>query len=508
MKSFLLKSPLVMGLLIITLGLNAQHNDCSNAQFVNPTFNCQIPQSFYTNQQYMFAQAPEWGGDFGLSNYPVYAGSAAQRDQWLKFTAPATSLNIEIRPNQQNTPYVDAMGVEVYAGTCDNLQLLVSNPYSTGIASETDLNLTDLTIGQVYYIRVLDYLTLFYDPNNFENFTRNFYVNLCYDCIGLSSAIATINNVPTTNCEGSVPLIVTTQSGVTIQWFNQGVLIPNAIDNTYIASESGAYSCVVSSPSCTNTSNVINVFSSAAASISNSGQPAICNGQSILLQANQGNGYSYQWSKDGIDLTTANSSSLVVMDPGTYAVEITNGSCVTSAQTIITAGEIPIAPLITPQGSLVLCDGSTVLMNATSTAGLNYLWMLDGINISNASTSSFIADAPGVYCLVASNTSGCKDTSNCLTVSNCLVGFEMLLASDVKLYPNPTSHVLNMEIPNYHSVVSIVVCDIQGRILSIQAKEQSHGSYLLPVSHLAKGLYQIRINTSRGQITRRFVKSE
>ena len=507
MSKLLVKSFVFIGLLFSQIESFAQHYDCSNAQFVTPTFNCQIPQSFYTNQQYMFAQAPEWGEDFGMSTNPVYAGFAAQRDQWVKFTAPASSLNIEIRPNQQNTPFVDAMGVEVYAGTCDNLQLLVSNPYSTGIASETDLNLTDLTIGQVYYIRVLDYLTLFYDPNNFENFTRNFYVNLCYECIGLSSAIATVDNVPTTNCAGSVPLIVTTQGGATIQWFKQGVLIPNATDSIYIASETGAYSCVVSSPSCTNTSNVINVVSSAAASISNSGQPAVCNGQTILLQANQGNGYSYQWSKNGIDLTTANSSSLIVLEPGTYAVEITNGSCVTTAQTIITAGEIPIAPLITPQGSLVLCDGSTVLMNATSTPGLNYLWMLDGVTISNATTSSFTADAPGVYCLVASNTSGCKDTSNCLTVSTC-VGFETLLASDVKLYPNPTSQLLTIEIPSNHRIELITLLDIQGRLIYVQAYNNSNGKYQLPVSEISNGIYFISINTSQGNITKRFVKSK
>ena len=68
----------------------------------------------------MFAHLTEAGGDFGLSNYPVYAGSAAQRDQWVKFLAPASNLNVEIRPNLQNTPYYDPLGVEIYSGSCDN----------------------------------------------------------------------------------------------------------------------------------------------------------------------------------------------------------------------------------------------------------------------------------------------------------------------------------------------------------------------------------------------------
>ena len=507
MSKLLVKSFVFIGLLLSQIESFAQHNDCTNAPFVNPTFNCQIPQSFYTNQQYMFAQAPEWGGDFGLSNYPVYAGAAAQRDQWLKFIAPASNLNVEIRPNLQNTPYNDPLGVEIYSGSCDNLQLLAFNPNATGIANETDFYLTNLTIGQEYYIRVLDYLTLFYDPNNFENFTRNFYVNLCYDCAGLSSSIATVNNVSTTNCEGSVPLVVTTQGGVTIQWFKQGVAIPNATDSVYVATESGGYSCVVSSPSCTNTSNEVNVIASAPASITINGQIAVCNGQSTLLQANQGLGFTYQWSKNGVQLTTANSSSLVVSEQGTYSVEVTNGSCISSVQTIITAGVTPVAPAISSLGSLVLCNGSNVSLEGIFTSGINYQWTLNGDSIVNATSANYTADVAGIYCLVVSNSSGCRDTSNCMVVTNC-VGFETLSSSDIALYPNPASQLLTMEITSNHRIGSIEILDLQGRTIHVQAYNSSNGKYQIPVSEISNGIYFISINTDQGNITKRFVKSE
>lgn len=509
MSKLLVKSFVFIGLLFSQIESFAQQNDCSNAPIVNPTFNCQIPQSFYTNQQFMFAHLPEAGGDFGLSNYPVYAGSAAQRDQWVKFLAPASNLNVEIRPNLQNTPYYDPLGVEIYSGSCDNLTLLAYNPNATGVANETDLSLTNLTIGQEYYIRVLDYFTIYYDSTNVDNeyYTRNFYVNLCYDCVGLSSSIATVNNVSTTNCEGSVPLIVSTQSGVTFQWYKQGVLIPNATDSIYLATESGGYSCVVSSPSCTNTSNVVNVIASAPASITINGQTAVCNGQSTLLQANQGLGFTYQWSQNGVQLTTANSSSLVVSEQGTYSVEVTNGSCISSAQTIITVGVTPVAPDISSLGSLVLCNGSNVSLEGIFTSGINYQWTLNGDSIANATSANYTANVAGIYCLVVSNTTGCRDTSNCIIVTNC-VGFETLSSSDISLYPNPASQLLTMEIPSNYRISSIEILDMQGRTIHVQAYNSSKGNYQVPISEISNGIYFISICTDQGNITKRFVKSE
>ncbi|HBB25554.1 MAG TPA: hypothetical protein DCZ59_04750, partial [Bacteroidetes bacterium] len=53
--------------------------------------------------------------------------------------------------------------------------------------------------------------------------------------------------------------------------------------------------------------------------------PAICEGDSLVLTAEPAGSAEYQWSRDGVILGT-NSNRLVVRDSGTYAVLIRLGT--------------------------------------------------------------------------------------------------------------------------------------------------------------------------------------
>ena len=132
---------------------------------------------------------------------------------------------------------------------------------------------------------------------------------------------------------------------------------------------------------------------------------------------------------------------------------------------------------------------------------------MNGDSIVNATSANYTADVAGIYCLVVSNSSGCRDTSNCMVVTNC-VGFETLSSSDIALYPNPASQLLTMEIPSNHRIGSIEILDLQGRIIFSQAYNSSNGKHQIPVSEISNGIYFISINTDQGNITKRFVKSE
>jgi len=74
------------------------------------------------------------------------------------------------------------------------------------------------------------------------------------------------------------------------------------------------------------------------------------------------------------------------------------------------------AAAITPTGPTSFCLGSDVLMNATPVgAGIGYQWQLNGVNISGATTSSYLASLGGNYTVIV-NQSMCDSTSLPVTV--------------------------------------------------------------------------------------------
>lgn len=73
----------------------------------------------------------------------------------------------------------------------------------------------------------------------------------------------------------------------------------------------------------------------------------------------------------------------------------------------------------------------------------------------------------------------------------------------VSLYPNPTTGILTLQ-DSREPLRRIVIYDIYGNVL--QTKEVDANQVELDVSHLAAGLYMIRVETEKGMAVRRFVK--
>lgn len=73
----------------------------------------------------------------------------------------------------------------------------------------------------------------------------------------------------------------------------------------------------------------------------------------------------------------------------------------------------------------------------------------------------------------------------------------------VSLYPNPTTGVLTLQ-DSKEPLHRIIIYDIYGNVL--QTKEIDANQVELDVSHLAAGLYMIRVETKKGMAVRRFVK--
>ncbi len=139
---------------------------------------------------------------------------------------------------------------------------------------------------------------------------------------------------------------------------------------------------------------------------------------------------TYQWKKNGTNISGATSSSYVIApataaNAGTYSVVVNNpAGSVTSNNATLT---VISPPVITKQPqSITVIQGNTATftVTATGTAPLRYQWRKNGTNISGATSSAYtIASVTtanaGTYSVVVSNAAGSKTSNNAtLTVTS------------------------------------------------------------------------------------------
>ena len=251
-------------------------------------------------------------------------------------------------------------------------------------------------------------------------------------CSATSTAtVVTVNALPTatitassatTFCQGgSVVLNANTGAGLSYQWFNNASAISGATSASYTANASGSYTVVVtntSTCSATSTATVVTVNALPTATITPATATTFCQGGSVVLNANTGTGFTYQWRLNGTNITGATTSSYSANASGSYTVVVTNASTcsATSTATVVTVNALPTAT-ITPATATTFCQGASVVLNANTGTGLSYQWFNNAVAISGATTSTYTANASGSYTVVVTNTSTCSATSTATVVT-------------------------------------------------------------------------------------------
>jgi hypothetical protein len=188
---------------------------------------------------------------------------------------------------------------------------------------------------------------------------------------------------------------------LTYQWRRNIVNINGATAATYnIASattaNAGSYDVLITSSCGTLTSQAATLTVNAATAIST--QPAnqtACVGGSVNFSvAATGTSLTYQWRKDGLNITGATAATYSIAsvasgDVGSYDVEVT-GSCGTVTSSVASLTVNAGAEITSQPTNQTECAGSPASFSVTASgAGLNYQWRKNGANINGATSSSF-----------------------------------------------------------------------------------------------------------------------
>ena len=226
-----------------------------------------------------------------------------------------------------------------------------------------------------------------------------------------------------------------TGTGITYQWKKDGINIPGAAAATYSVSDVGAddagvYSVTINGECGSVTSSNASLSICIIPSITT--QPASLTrstGTSASFSvAASGSGLTYQWNKNGTQISGALTSSYTISnigsgDAGNYSVVVT-GECGVPVTSNAAALTVCTAPLITSHPvSIAKAAGTSASFSVTATGtGISYQWQKNGADITGAASSTYtktnlVSGDAGNYSVVVSGSCGPSLTSNVATLT-------------------------------------------------------------------------------------------
>lgn len=317
-------------------------------------------------------------------------------------------------------------------------------------------------------------------------------------CGGTSAAtVVTVNPLPTASitaststaiCVGS-SVVLTATPGASYQWST------GATTQSITVMQAGSYTVTVSDGTCTATSaaTTVTVSPLPSATITVSGPTAVCQsgGGSTVLTASTG--ASYVWS------TGAATQSITVTQPGSYTVQVSNGTCTaTSTPTVIGASPAPTQPTVTQSTA-----GGVTTLTSSATSGNQ--WYRNGIAIAGATGPTYTPTSAGTYTVVVTATNGCASVASA-GQAIVLATTSAALAAQVQLHPNPTQGEVTLSLPGVVSAqaIRVQVLNALGQEVPARATITST-SIQLDLAGLPTGVYAVRVQLGPDTLVKRVV---
>jgi uncharacterized delta-60 repeat protein len=186
---------------------------------------------------------------------------------------------------------------------------------------------------------------------------------------------------------------------------------------------------------------------------------------------------------------TATGTAIQWYTQATGGTALTSGTALSSgtyyaSQTLNGCESVRLAVNVT----VTILDASTTVNGLTISAnqsGASYTWV-DCNNgnqpIAGATAQTYTATANGSYAVIVEQ-NGCTVTSNCVAITT--VGVEDIKTDLFRVYPNPASTMINVEMA---SASAVRLFDVSGKLL----KELNGASfYTIDVTDLTPGMYVI-----------------
>ena len=249
----------------------------------------------------------------------------------------------------------------------------------------------------------------------------------------------------------------------------------------------------------------------ATATITPAGATTVCKGTNLILNANTGAGYTYQWKRNGATLAGGTGATYNVTKSGNYTVTVTvPGGCnATSAITSCTVNSNPNATISTPDGT-DLCGLPNVDLVANAGAGFTYLWIKDGATIPGETNQTLVVTVPGAYRVKVFNAAGCSKTSAIKTINKSCKEGDLNFDAQLEVYPNPAKDQFNIVFTSENigqNTAQLTITDLLGNIIITKNVALANNNYsdVISTVNFASGVYMIKIATGEIQMVKQLV---
>ena len=219
----------------------------------------------------------------------------------------------------------------------------------------------------------------------------------------------------------SVTLEVDVDNADAYQWLLNGDEIADANQPEYHAIQVGTYSVLVTVDGCSGVSNeiVIVQVEQLLPTISTNDPLTWCEGEAIVVnfEVSVANADSYQWYRNDAAIENAQAATYIANLHGEYKVEVTLGEETAFSNMLEVSVTPKPTPVISTTDPISWCTGSSISVNfVTSISGAtSYQWMLNDVDIVEATSANYTAESPGEYS-VRVVVNGCEGVSNSITV--------------------------------------------------------------------------------------------
>jgi PKD repeat protein len=236
---------------------------------------------------------------------------------------------------------------------------------------------------------------------------RQFFHNILVHANNLTATVSAAG--PTTFCDGqSVTLNAVVGGGVPLLNY-----LWNTVDitNSIVVTQTGGYWFQVEdSRSCRATSNTLNVLVNPVPQAMIVGDDDYCFGETTLLSAYQGSGYTYQWLINGSPSITGPTFSQI-QSPATYNFQViitntSNGCKDTSAPYPVVVHPLPPPPGLS-SAPTPACEGTAVTLTGIPTVSpYTFNWS------TGATSNAIVVYNAGLYTLTQTDKFGCQSENS------------------------------------------------------------------------------------------------
>jgi hypothetical protein len=229
------------------------------------------------------------------------------------------------------------------------------------------------------------------------------------------------------------------------------------------------------------------------------GPLSFCEGDNVLLEANQGTSFIYQWLKNNNIITGATKSTFTALTSGKYKVSVTDSGCTALSNEIIIDVANKPHPIIKVTGTEDLCQAPSIYLHVAEELGHAYQWRLDSMPLFSANSYYHDASDPGMYSVMVTNKCG-TSISDGYSITACITGgIPKEGEAFVKFFPNPTNGRLTVELHHFdNKEAQIQVINHLGQVVIKKEKQVVEGKLIQDLNlgnGLAAGIYTLRVKS-------------